>query len=80
MQLPDPVEGFVTADFIDANGHMNVLHYLDWGSGGKPPILLLHGIHTAGWSYEWRSNVDALSEAHDVFVLDLLGFGDDHQA
>lgn len=39
------------------------------------PLLLLHGIHTAAWSYEWRSNVDALSEAHDVYVLDLLGFG-----
>lgn len=39
------------------------------------PVLLLHGIHTAAWSYEWRSNVDALSEAHDVYALDLLGFG-----
>jgi pimeloyl-ACP methyl ester carboxylesterase len=39
------------------------------------PVLLLHGIHPAAWSYEWRSNVDALSEAHDVFALDLLGFG-----
>ena len=39
------------------------------------PILLLHGIHTAAWSYEWRSNVDALSAAHDVYALDLLGFG-----
>jgi pimeloyl-ACP methyl ester carboxylesterase len=39
------------------------------------PLLLLHGIHSAAWSYEWRSNVDALSAAHDVFVLDLLGFG-----
>jgi pimeloyl-ACP methyl ester carboxylesterase len=39
------------------------------------PILLLHGIHAAAWSYEWRSNVDALSERHDVYALDLLGFG-----
>ena len=39
------------------------------------PLLLLHGIHTAAWSYEWRSNVDALSATHDVYVLDLLGFG-----
>jgi pimeloyl-ACP methyl ester carboxylesterase len=40
-----------------------------------PPVALLHGIHPAAWSYEWRSNVDALSEGHDVFALDLLGFG-----
>jgi pimeloyl-ACP methyl ester carboxylesterase len=39
------------------------------------PLLLIHGIHPAAWSYEWRANVDALSEAHDVFALDLLGFG-----
>jgi pimeloyl-ACP methyl ester carboxylesterase len=39
------------------------------------PVLLLHGIHTAAWSYEWRSNVDPLSETHDVYALDLLGFG-----
>jgi pimeloyl-ACP methyl ester carboxylesterase len=39
------------------------------------PVLFLHGIHTAGWSYEWRSNVDVLSYAHDVYALDLLGFG-----
>jgi pimeloyl-ACP methyl ester carboxylesterase len=42
--------------------------------GGRP-ILMLHGIHTAAWSYEWRSNVDALAEGHDVYALDLLGFG-----
>ncbi len=39
------------------------------------PLLLLHSIHTAAWSYEWRSNVDALAEGHDVYALDLLGFG-----
>ena len=39
------------------------------------PVLLLHGIHTAAWSYEWRSNVDALAATHDLYTLDLLGFG-----
>jgi pimeloyl-ACP methyl ester carboxylesterase len=39
------------------------------------PVLLLHGIHAAAWSYEWRSNVDALASQHDVYALDLLGFG-----
>lgn len=39
------------------------------------PVLLLHGIYPTAWSYEWRSNVDALAEAHDVYALDLLGFG-----
>ncbi len=39
------------------------------------PVLLLHGIHATAWSYEWRSNVDALAAQHDVYALDLLGFG-----
>jgi pimeloyl-ACP methyl ester carboxylesterase len=39
------------------------------------PILLIHGIHPAAWSYEWRNNVDALSRANTVYTLDLLGFG-----
>ncbi|HUQ48140.1 MAG TPA: alpha/beta fold hydrolase [Gemmatimonadaceae bacterium] len=43
--------------------------------GEGPPILLLHGIHAAGWSYEWRNNVDALSRNNTVYTIDLLGFG-----
>ncbi|MGQ0715175.1 MAG: alpha/beta fold hydrolase [Gemmatimonadaceae bacterium] len=42
---------------------------------GGSPLLLVHGIHTAAWSYEWRSNADVLSYARDVYALDLLGFG-----
>ena len=40
-----------------------------------PPILLVHGIHAAAWSYEWRNNVDALARTNTVYTLDLLGFG-----
>jgi pimeloyl-ACP methyl ester carboxylesterase len=43
--------------------------------GEGPPILLIHGIHPAAWSYEWRNNVDALSRANTVYTIDLLGFG-----
>jgi len=43
--------------------------------GEGPPILLIHGIHAAGWSYEWRNNVDALSRTNTVYTIDLLGFG-----
>ena len=43
--------------------------------GDGPPILLLHGIHAAAWSYEWRSNVDPLARSHTVYTIDLLGFG-----
>jgi len=43
--------------------------------GSGPPILLIHGINLAAWSYEWRNNVDYLSRANTVYTLDLLGFG-----
>src|SRR6476619_6838432 len=43
--------------------------------GSGPPILLIHGIHAAAWSYEWHDNVDALARNNTVYTIDLLGFG-----
>ncbi|MFL5480398.1 MAG: alpha/beta fold hydrolase, partial [Gemmatimonadaceae bacterium] len=43
--------------------------------GKGPPILLIHGIHAAAWSYEWRNNAEALARNNTVYTLDLLGFG-----
>jgi pimeloyl-ACP methyl ester carboxylesterase len=43
--------------------------------GSGPPILLIHGIHAAAWSYEWRNNVEALARTNTVYTIDLLGFG-----
>jgi pimeloyl-ACP methyl ester carboxylesterase len=38
-------------------------------------VLLVHSIHAAAWSYEWRHNVEALARDHTVYTIDLLGFG-----
>ncbi len=43
--------------------------------GEGPPILFIHGIHAAAWSYEWRDNVDYFARRNTVYTLDLLGFG-----
>jgi pimeloyl-ACP methyl ester carboxylesterase len=43
--------------------------------GQGPPLLLIHGIHAAAWSYEWHDNVDYLARSNTVYTLDLLGFG-----
>jgi pimeloyl-ACP methyl ester carboxylesterase len=43
--------------------------------GKGPPLLLIHGIHAAAWSYEWHDNVDHLAHSNTVYTLDLLGFG-----
>jgi pimeloyl-ACP methyl ester carboxylesterase len=51
-------------------------HRIAYTRRGKgPPILLVHGIHAAASSFEWRSNVDYLAREHTVYTLDLLGFG-----
>src|SRR4029078_13399162 len=39
--------------------------------GSGRPILLIHAIHAAAWSYEWRNNVDALARSNTVYTLDL---------
>ena len=43
--------------------------------GSGPPLLLVHGIHAAAWSYEWHDNVDDLARGNTVYTIDLLGFG-----
>lgn len=47
----------------------------EYGPGGGPLVLLLHGIYAGASSYEWRSIVPLLAETHRVRVPDLLGFG-----
>jgi pimeloyl-ACP methyl ester carboxylesterase len=43
--------------------------------GEGSPVLLVHGIHAAASSFEWRGNVEALAARHTVYTIDLLGFG-----
>src|SRR5215213_9840183 len=43
--------------------------------GSGPPLLLVHGIHAAAWSYEWHDNAEYLSRNNTVYTIDLLGFG-----
>jgi pimeloyl-ACP methyl ester carboxylesterase len=43
--------------------------------GHGPAMLLVHSIHAAAWSYEWRRNVDILAREYTVYTIDLLGFG-----
>jgi pimeloyl-ACP methyl ester carboxylesterase len=57
--------------WFDWHGHR--VFYTRRGSG--TPLLLVHSIHVAASSFEWRSNVDALAESHTVYTIDLLGFG-----
>ena len=60
---------------ITANG-IN-LHYLDWGTEGKPPLVLLHGLR--GHANVWEDVALALCNDYHVYALDQRGRGDtDH--
>jgi pimeloyl-ACP methyl ester carboxylesterase len=43
-------------------------------AGAGPPLLLLHGL--LGGSFCWRRNMEALSQCHTVFAVDLPGHGE----
>ena len=45
------------------------------GNREAKPLVLIHGFGPGASSYEWRKNIDALSEQFHVYALDLLGFG-----
>jgi pimeloyl-ACP methyl ester carboxylesterase len=58
--------GYVTA------GGLQVHHV--HGGHGSPPVLFVHGLGSAGY-LEWRFNLPAIARSHEVFALDLPGFG-----
>lgn len=61
--------------FVTVNGLR--LHYLDWGSEGKPPFLLLHG--GSAYAHWWDFVAPALAENFRVIALDQRGHGNsDH--
>jgi len=49
-------------------------HWLDWGTAGAPPLLLLHGAAQTAHSFD--EVAPALSRAHHVVALDQRGHGD----
>lgn len=50
------------------------LHYLDWGTGGCPPLLCLHGITQT--AHSWDEVAPSLARTHHVRALDQRGHGD----
>lgn len=58
-------------------------HYYEWRfgkvrytkKGSGTPLLLLHDLTVGSSSYEYHQLIDKLSEKHEVYALDLLGYG-----
>ena len=59
-----------------AAGGLQVHHV--YGGHGTPPVLFVHGLGSAGY-LEWRFNLPAIARRHQVFALDLPGFGRSEQ-
>ncbi|MBI2862647.1 MAG: alpha/beta hydrolase [Chloroflexi bacterium] len=58
--------------YVDVDGLR--MHYLDWGTAGKQPMLLLHGGRLS--AHTWDFFALAMRKAHHVIALDQLGHGD----
>lgn len=63
---------FVQDRFVTVNGLR--LHYLDWGTEGKPPFIMLHG--GSAYAHWWDLVAPAFADDFHVLALDQRGHGD----
>jgi pimeloyl-ACP methyl ester carboxylesterase len=57
---------------LTANGL--VFHYLDWGTAGRPPMLLWHGFNQT--AHTWDEFCPRVRQAYHVLAFDQRGHGD----
>ena len=50
------------------------VNYVDYGSGGGPPVLMIHGL--GGCWQNWLENIPRVGQERRVLALDLPGFGE----
>jgi esterase len=64
------------APYADKFANVNGLrmHYLDWGSPDKPPLVLLHGI--ARHAHTFDHIAPHLARSYHVLAIDMRGHGD----
>lgn len=62
-----PVDRFVTVNGLR-------IHYLEWGTSGKQPLILLHGIARVAHTFDHLA--PHFSRNHHVFAVDMRGHGD----
>jgi len=61
-----------TSHFVQANALR--LHHLDWGTAGRPPVVMLHGIRLH--AHVWGDFCRRFRNDHHIFTLDQRGHGD----
>lgn len=76
MTTPPPPTARTFAQPVDRNVTVNGLriHYLEWGSGGRTPLILLHGIARVAHTFDHLA--PHFSENYHVIAVDMRGHGD----
>jgi esterase len=67
FQAPTPADRFVTVDGLR-------IHYLDWGSDEKPPLIMLHGIGRVAHTFDHIA--PHFVSGYHVMAVDMRGHGD----
>ena len=62
-----PVDRFATVNGLR-------IHYLEWGTSGKQPLILLHGIARVAHTFDHLA--PHFSKSHHVIAVDMRGHGD----
>jgi len=68
--------GVAHAQAFDRSVTVNGLriHYLDWGTSGKQPMILLHGIARVAHAFDHLA--PHFNKSHQVIAVDMRGHGD----
>jgi len=67
VQAPQPVDRFVTVSGMR-------IHYLDWGSPEKPPLIMVHGIGRVAHTFDHIA--PHFASKYHVMAIDMRGHGD----
>jgi len=73
LEIPCLLEGTVTPDFIDANGHMNVRYYLDSGATSADALIRQVGIDD---EYRARRRMGVFTVEHHLRYFTEMREGD----
>jgi pimeloyl-ACP methyl ester carboxylesterase len=76
MLTSTPAAGGAHAEPTDSNVTVNGLeiHYLNWGTPGKPPLILLHGIARTARTFDHLA--PHFTANYHVIAVDMRGHGD----
>jgi pimeloyl-ACP methyl ester carboxylesterase len=72
--VPPSAPAATFQDRFITTGEGRKIHYLDWGTAGKRPFIMLHGINRSGHSFDHVASL--LHEDYHVIAMDLRGHGD----